>query len=110
MKGAKLTISAMLCLPFGADIIVGVGSIITSNLCQESVTSRSETTGLNLENFRDEQSVAGALFQTSVQLASAMGICISSLLTNQQTITTGSVLSGLRATFWMNCAWAWLGE
>lgn len=58
----------------------------------------------------DEQSVAGAVFQTSIQIASSFGICLSSLVANEQAKKSGELLQGLRDAFGMNVAWAWLGE
>jgi hypothetical protein len=80
----------MLCLPFGADLTTGIGSILMSNLCED-----------------DEQSVAGALFQTSTQIASALGICLSSLVQHDVAERTGDYYTGLRHAFGMTTAWAW---
>lgn len=80
----------MLCLPFGADLTVGIGSILMSNLCND-----------------DEQSVAGALFQTSTQIASALGVCMSSLVANDVYKRSGDYYTGLRHAFGMTTAWAW---
>lgn len=81
---------SMLLLPFGADLTVGVGSILVSNLCDD-----------------DEQSVGGALFQTSIQISSALGICISSLVTASVTHKSG-YLVGLRAAFGLCTGMAWV--
>jgi len=80
----------MLLLPFGADLTVGIGSILMSNLCED-----------------DEQSVAGALFQTATQIASALGICLSSLVQHDVAARTGDYYTGLRHAFGMTTAWAW---
>jgi MFS family permease len=81
---------SMLCLPFGADLTTGIGSILMSNLCDD-----------------DEQSVAGALFQTATQIASALGICLSSLVQHDVAERTGSYYVGLRHAFGFTAAWAW---
>jgi uncharacterized protein YidB (DUF937 family) len=59
---------------------------------------------------RDEQSVGGALLQTSAQVGGAIGICLSSLVSTQREKATGSLLTGLRDASWMNAAWSWIGE
>ncbi|KLT43451.1 major facilitator superfamily MFS-1 [Cutaneotrichosporon oleaginosum] len=82
---------AMLCLPFGADLTVGIGSILMSNLCEDG-----------------EQSVGGALFQTATQIASALGICISSLVVSNVAEQKGSFLTGIQHAFGMCTAWAWI--
>lgn len=82
---------SMLLLPFGADLTVGVGSILVSNLCAE-----------------DEQSVGGALFQTAIQIFSALGICISSLVTASVHNSSGNFLLGLRAAFGLCAGMAWI--
>ncbi|BEJ10858.1 hypothetical protein CspHIS471_0102800 [Cutaneotrichosporon sp. HIS471] len=82
---------AMLCLPFGADLTVGIGSILMSNLCED-----------------DEQSVGGALFQTATQIASALGICISSLVVSNIAEQKNSFLAGLQNAFGMCTAFAWI--
>jgi hypothetical protein len=66
--------------------------------------------GRGTDGFSDEQSVAGAIFQTSIQLASAFGICLSSLVANEQSKSSGNLYQGLRDAFGMNVAWAWIGE
>ncbi|KAL7424622.1 hypothetical protein Q5752_000306 [Cryptotrichosporon argae] len=81
---------ALLCLPFGADLTVGVGSILVSNLCDE-----------------DEQSVGGALFQTSLQIALALGTCVAALVSDTVQAKTGDVLTGFRHAFGQNTAWCW---
>lgn len=81
---------SMLLLPFGADLTVGIGSILMSNLCED-----------------DEQSVGGALFQTATQIASALGICISSLVQVNVYNKTGDYHTGLQHAFGMTTAWAW---
>lgn len=82
---------AMLCLPFGADLTTGIGSILMSNLCED-----------------DEQSVGGALFQTATQIASALGICISSLVVANIAEQKNNYLTGLQHGFGMCTAWAWV--
>ncbi|GMK59847.1 hypothetical protein CspeluHIS016_0900640 [Cutaneotrichosporon spelunceum] len=82
---------AMLCLPFGADLTVGIGSILMSNLCED-----------------DEQSVGGALFQTATQIASALGICMSSLVVSNVAAQKDSFLTGLQNAFGMCTAFAWI--
>ncbi|KAK8870017.1 hypothetical protein IAR55_000587 [Kwoniella newhampshirensis] len=77
--------------PFGADFTVGIGSVLISNLVVE-----------------EEQSLAGALFQTSLQIASTVGVCICSLLQTVVTNQTGSLLQGLRITFWIMAGFSWL--
>ncbi|KIR31181.1 efflux protein [Cryptococcus deuterogattii 99/473] len=76
--------------PFGADFTVGIGSVLISNLVSE-----------------DEQSLAGALFQTALQIASTVGVCICSLMQTEITAQSGSLLTGLRDTFWMSAAFSW---
>ncbi|WVQ78178.1 hypothetical protein IAT38_000261 [Cryptococcus sp. DSM 104549] len=77
--------------PFGADFTVGIGSVLISNLVGE-----------------DQQSLAGALFQTALQIASTVGVCICSLLQTVVTEQKGSLLTGLRDTFWMMAGFSWL--
>ncbi|WWD15702.1 hypothetical protein CI109_100124 [Kwoniella shandongensis] len=77
--------------PFGADFTVGIGSVLISNLVVE-----------------DEQSLAGALFQTSLQIASTVGVCLCSLIQTVVSNQTGSLLQGLRITFWIMAGFSWL--
>ena len=68
-----------------------------------------------LTRSREEQSVAGAIFQTSVQIATAFGVCLSSLVAGSvdtEGATKGSMtlLKGLREAFGMNVGWAWIGK
>ncbi|OWZ66867.1 hypothetical protein AYX14_05865 [Cryptococcus neoformans] len=79
--------------PFGADFTVGIGSVLISNLVSE-----------------DEQSLAGALFQTALQIASTVGVCICSLMQTEVTAQSASLLTGLRDTFWMSAAFSWTGK
>lgn len=59
---------------------------------------------------RDEQSVGGALFQTSGQVGAALGICLTSLIATQIGEQKGSVLAGVRAAFWFGSGAAGIGE
>ncbi|WVR04973.1 hypothetical protein IAU60_001985 [Kwoniella sp. DSM 27419] len=76
--------------PFGADFTVGVGSVLISNLVAE-----------------EEQSLAGALFQTSLQIASTVGVCVSSLIQTLVAQQTGSLHRGLQDAFWAMAAFSW---
>ncbi|KAL1411914.1 hypothetical protein Q8F55_002900 [Vanrija albida] len=87
----KAEFIALLLLPFGADLTVGIGSILMSNLCKD-----------------DEQSVGGALFQTATQIAAAIGICVSGLVTNDIATRTGDYYHGLRIAFFMCSAFAFV--
>ncbi|WRT66881.1 uncharacterized protein IL334_003844 [Kwoniella shivajii] len=77
--------------PFGADFTVGVGSVLMSNLVNE-----------------DEQALAGALFQTALQIASTVGVCVASLVQTAVTAQTGSLHTGLRDSFWLMAGFSWL--
>lgn len=81
---------ACCCLPFGADMTVAVGSILMSNMSHD-----------------DEQSVAGALFQTSVQIGQALGTCVSSLIVSELGAKTGDLLYGIRIAFYFCSAFPW---
>ncbi|KAL7420663.1 hypothetical protein Q5752_004614 [Cryptotrichosporon argae] len=70
----------LICLPFGADLTVGVGSIVMSNLCDD-----------------DEQSVAASL-----------GICIASLVSETVYRQMGNYLAGLQTSFGMLVTFAWV--
>ena len=59
---------------------------------------------------RNEQSVGGAVFQTSAQIGGALGICLASLISTQRANVPGDLLRGLRDASWMVAAFAWLGE
>ncbi|WOO80487.1 Efflux pump terJ [Vanrija pseudolonga] len=87
----KAEFIALLLLPFGADLTVGIGSILMSNLCNDN-----------------EQSVGGALFQTATQIAAAIGICVSSLVTNDVATRKGDYYTGLRTSFFMCSAFAFV--
>ncbi|OCF39008.1 efflux protein [Kwoniella heveanensis CBS 569] len=76
--------------PFGADFTVGIGSVLISNLVSE-----------------DQQAVGGALFQTALQIASTVGVCISSLTETIITEQSGSLEKGLKDAFWMMAAFSW---
>ncbi|WVQ98567.1 hypothetical protein IAU59_005694 [Kwoniella sp. CBS 9459] len=76
--------------PFGADFTVGIGSVLISNLVSE-----------------DQQAVGGALFQTALQIASTVGVCISSLTQTIITEQSGSLEKGLKDAFWMMAAFSW---
>lgn len=81
---------ACCCLPFGADMTVAVGSILMSNMSRD-----------------DEQSVAGALFQTSVQIGQALGTCVTSLIVSEVHKNSGDLLQGIRAAFYFCAAFPW---
>ncbi|ORY22692.1 major facilitator superfamily-domain-containing protein [Naematelia encephala] len=87
----KCEFIALLCLPWGIDFAVGLGTILISNLVDDT-----------------EQAVGGALFQTSVQIGGSLGTCLASLISTQRTEATGSLLNGLRTAGYMNAAWAWV--
>jgi hypothetical protein len=59
---------------------------------------------------RDEQSVGGALFQTSGQVGAALGICLTSLIASQVGEQKGSVLAGVRASFWFGAGSGLIGR
>ena len=68
----------------------------------------------------DEQSVMGALQQTTIQVAWAFGVCIASLVVqvrgggatpvSTQGEPQGDLLTGLRDAFWMTGALAFASE
>jgi hypothetical protein len=58
---------------------------------------------------RDEQSVGGAIFQTSIQIGASIGTCLASLVSTTRADTTGDLARGLKDGFWMLTAFAWLG-
>ncbi|ODN85062.1 hypothetical protein, variant [Cryptococcus amylolentus CBS 6039] len=76
--------------PPGADITVGIGSVLMSNLVEE-----------------DEQSLAGALFQTSLQIASTVGITVASL-TQSEIAEKHGLLKGVQDSFWLMSGFCWL--
>ncbi|ODN84846.1 hypothetical protein L202_00704 [Cryptococcus amylolentus CBS 6039] len=76
--------------PPGADLTVGIGSVLMSNLVDE-----------------DEQSLAGALFQTSLQIASTVGITVASL-TQSEIAEKHGLLKGLQDSFWLMSGFCWL--
>lgn len=85
---------AQVLIPWGIDFAIGLGNILVSNLVSH-----------------DEQSVGGALFQTSAQVGSALGICLSALVTSQVAAQGGNtLLSGIRAAFWFDAATCFMGE
>lgn len=57
---------------------------------------------------QDEQSVGGALFQTSYTVGSALGNNLSSLVIEKVGINRGDLLHGLRAASALNTAAAWI--
>ncbi|WWC69716.1 uncharacterized protein I206_103659 [Kwoniella pini CBS 10737] len=75
--------------PFGGDLTIPIGSIIISNLVED-----------------DEQSVAGALFQISLQIAGCLDLCISSIILTQVESIHG-LLKGLQIAFWFNATCCW---
>lgn len=84
---------AQVLLPWGIDFAIGLGNILVSNL----VTN-------------DEQSVGGALFQTSAQVGAALGICLSALVASQVAAMKEDLLTGIRAAFWFDSATCFVGE
>ncbi|WVQ71492.1 hypothetical protein IAR50_001030 [Cryptococcus sp. DSM 104548] len=76
--------------PPGADLTVGIGSVLMSNLVNE-----------------DEQSLAGALFQTALQIASTVGITVASL-TQSEIAEKDGLLKGLQDSFWLMSGFCWL--
>lgn len=82
---------ACICNPFGADFTVGIGSILISNL----VTS-------------EEQSMAGGLFQTVLQISITLGICMSSLVQTEVYKSTGDIRRSVQMAYWMLAGLAWL--
>jgi hypothetical protein len=63
---------------------------------------------LTTSDNRHEQSLAGGLFQTSLQLASTVGVCLSSLVQTVVNRRTGSLEEALKDAFWMLAGFAWL--
>lgn len=59
---------------------------------------------------RDEQSVGGAVFQTSIQIGASIGTCLASLVSTTRAETTGDLARGLKDGFWMLTAFSWLGR
>ncbi|WWC61415.1 uncharacterized protein I303_103998 [Kwoniella dejecticola CBS 10117] len=78
-------------LPFGADFTVGIGNVLISNLANE-----------------DEQALAGALFQTALQIASTVGVCCASLVQTSVTNQHGNLEKGLKDAFWLMAGFSWL--
>ncbi|OCF35352.1 hypothetical protein I316_02900 [Kwoniella heveanensis BCC8398] len=76
--------------PWGGDLTIPIGSIMISNLCADN-----------------EQSVCGALFSVSMQVAGTIDICLSSLIHSQMETTRG-LIEGLRVAFWFNAACCWV--
>ncbi|OCF39009.1 hypothetical protein I317_07185 [Kwoniella heveanensis CBS 569] len=75
--------------PWGGDLTIPIGSIMMSNLCAEN-----------------EQSVCGALFSVSMQVASTVDMCLTSLIQTQVEAKHG-LLRGVRVSFWFNAAVCW---
>ena len=73
--------------------IVCVGNVLVTNLVAQ-----------------DEQSVGGALFQTSYTVGFALGNNLSSLLIERLGNSTGDLLHGLRASSGLNTACAWISQ
>lgn len=73
--------------------IVCVGNVLVTNLVAQ-----------------DEQSVGGALFQTSYTVGFALGNNLSSLLIQRLGNDSGDLLHGLRAASGLNTACAWISE
>jgi predicted MFS family arabinose efflux permease len=73
--------------------IVCVGNVLVTNLVAS-----------------DEQSVGGALFQTSYTVGFALGNNLSSLLIQRLGNDSGNLLQGLRASSGLNAACAWISE
>lgn len=73
--------------------IVCVGNVLVTNLVAQ-----------------DEQSVGGALFQTSYTVGAALGNNLSSLVIERVGIDRGNLLQGLRAASGLNTAAAWISE
>lgn len=84
---------AQILLPWVIDFAVGIGNILISNLVKQ-----------------DEQSVGGALFQTSGQVGAALGICLSALITSQVAAMKDSLLTGIRAAFYFGAATSFVGK
>lgn len=63
----------------------------------------------------EEQSVAGALFQTLVQLGGSLGLALTTLVNTvytNKTLASGATdaearLKGLQAAFWLGAGFAW---
>jgi len=51
---------------------------------------------------RDQLSIGGALLQLTYQISAAMAICFSSLAATDRLASSGSLLEGLRAGWWMD--------
>lgn len=62
------------------------------------------------DSHRDEQSVGGAIFQTSIQIGASLGTCLASLISTTRAEATGDLLRGLKDGFWILTAFAWLGK
>ncbi|WWD15846.1 hypothetical protein CI109_100270 [Kwoniella shandongensis] len=90
---------AMWLAVMGADFLMATGLIFVSAL-----------------SLPDEQSVAGALFQTLLQLGGSFGLAITSVISDvEQTkalqrgeTPTHSLLVGLQASFWLGAAMSFL--
>lgn len=78
-------------LPWGIDFVVCVGNVLVTNLVAQ-----------------DEQSVGGALFQTSYTVGSALGNNLSSLVIEKVGFNNDDLLRGLRAASGLNTAAAWI--
>lgn len=73
--------------------IVCVGNVLVTNLVAA-----------------DEQSVGGALFQTSYTVGFALGNNLTSLVIQRLGNDTGDLLHGLRASSGLNTACAWISK
>lgn len=73
--------------------IVCVGNVLVTNLVEQ-----------------DEQSVGGALFQTSYTVGAALGNNLSSLVIERVGIDSSNLLQGLRAASGLNTAAAWISR
>ncbi|WVQ71574.1 hypothetical protein IAR50_001114 [Cryptococcus sp. DSM 104548] len=91
----RMPFNAMWLAVVGADFLMATGMIFVAAL-----------------SLPDEQSVAGALFQTLIQLGGSFGLAVTSVISdvqNQKALAQGksetqSLLVGLHAAFWLGAA------
>jgi hypothetical protein len=57
---------------------------------------------------RHEQSLLGAVFQTTIQLSGTIGVCLCSLVQQVVVYNTGNLYRALCITWWMLAGFAWL--
>ena len=90
---------------------VGIGSVLISNLAEAYFLPLPTFPQTIADLSRShEQSLIGALFQTSIQFAGTIGVCLCSLVQTLVTNSTGDLRFALQSAFWMLAGFAWLCE